>query len=215
MEIRIDTANDSPLELRAARALIDVLLGSTAVKAAPSPDVDADEPATDGHPTPKTDPDSIGNLDSAGTPWDERIHASTKTTNKDGTWTRRRNTPDDVFASVMAELSGTPAPTTPPAPEPTAAEAFTPPPAVVIPPVPSTAPTAAPAPVPAPAATTAAPAAVEIMKRVTAAQGKGRFDAAALAEVNAACNFATLADLFRASDDVRATFSAILASRGV
>ena len=53
------------------------------------------------------------------------------------------------------------------------------------------------------------------MKRVTAAQADGKFDAAALAEVNAACNFATLADLFRASDDVRATFSAILAGRGV
>jgi hypothetical protein len=43
-------------------------------------------------------------VDTAGLPWHERIHASTKTTNKDGTWSRRRNTPDATFDKVMAEL---------------------------------------------------------------------------------------------------------------
>lgn len=60
-------------------------------------------------------------LDSARLPWDERIHAGTKATNKDGTWSRRRNTPDDTYDAVMAELKGAPpAPTTvvPPPPPP-------------------------------------------------------------------------------------------------
>lgn len=43
-------------------------------------------------------------FDSNNMPWDERIHASTKTKNKDGTWKRGRNVDDAVFAAVEAEL---------------------------------------------------------------------------------------------------------------
>ncbi len=43
-------------------------------------------------------------LDSKGLPWDARIHASTKGTNADGAWKRRKNTPDEVTAAVEAEL---------------------------------------------------------------------------------------------------------------
>lgn len=45
-------------------------------------------------------------VDAAGTPWDERIHASTKTTVADGTWKKKRGVADEVYASVMAELTG-------------------------------------------------------------------------------------------------------------
>lgn len=45
-------------------------------------------------------------LDTAGIPWDERIHASTKTQTANGQWTRRRNTPDATYDAVMAELKG-------------------------------------------------------------------------------------------------------------
>lgn len=43
-------------------------------------------------------------LDSEGIPWDERIHSAQKTILADGTWRRRRGTPDGVFRQVTAEL---------------------------------------------------------------------------------------------------------------
>lgn len=48
---------------------------------------------------------NAGDFDAAGTPWDARIHASTKTTKADGTWTRRKNVSDVIYAATMAELS--------------------------------------------------------------------------------------------------------------
>jgi hypothetical protein len=56
--------------------------------------------------TPVTNPyDRTGvERDSAGIPWDDRIHASTKTKTANGAWTRRRNTDDALFDNVMAEL---------------------------------------------------------------------------------------------------------------
>lgn len=116
--------------------------------ATPAPDgypVDADSVPFAPAPPESLPPLPTQDRDTAGIPWDERIHASTKTTNRDGTWTRRRNTPDEVFDKVMAELkaantamtleaaAGLTAPTPEP-PQPSAAEAFTPPPSVVIPP---------------------------------------------------------------------------------
>lgn len=69
--------------------------------------------------------------DSAGIPWDERIHASTKTKTANGNWTRRRNTDDAVFNAVMAELKGG-------AKEATAQEAFTNPTPSAVPAPPAT-----------------------------------------------------------------------------
>ena len=42
--------------------------------------------------------------DTSGLPWDERIHAGSKTTKADGTWTRRRGVDDATYKSVEAEL---------------------------------------------------------------------------------------------------------------
>lgn len=59
-------------------------------------------------------------LDSNGLPWDERIHASTKTTNKDGSWKKLKGVDEATVTAVTAELKqlmGAPAPTvTAPAP---------------------------------------------------------------------------------------------------
>ena len=47
-------------------------------------------------------------LDSTGLPWDERIHASTKTKTQKGVWTARRGVNDEAFIkSVEAELRAT------------------------------------------------------------------------------------------------------------
>lgn len=56
---------------------------------------------------------SNAEFDSSGLPWDERIHAGTKGINADGTWKRRRNTSDDVFDAVTAELRALVAGSTP------------------------------------------------------------------------------------------------------
>jgi len=45
-------------------------------------------------------------IDKEGTPWDERIHSSSKKKTAKGVWSRRRNIPDDVFNRVKAEITG-------------------------------------------------------------------------------------------------------------
>lgn len=44
-----------------------------------------------------------GGVDSEGYPWDERIHASSRSTVADGTWRRKRGVDDALVASVRAE----------------------------------------------------------------------------------------------------------------
>lgn len=46
----------------------------------------------------------VGALDVKGLPWDERIHASTKAQNADGSWKKRRGVQDFVVEEVEAEL---------------------------------------------------------------------------------------------------------------
>ena len=54
-------------------------------------------------------------LDSAGLPWDERIHAGTKRQNADGSWTLKKGVDKELVAQVIEELKGTPVTTTAPA----------------------------------------------------------------------------------------------------
>jgi hypothetical protein len=43
-------------------------------------------------------------VDAEGLPWDERIHSGNKTKVQAGTWTRRRNIPDEYYESIRNEL---------------------------------------------------------------------------------------------------------------
>ena len=45
-------------------------------------------------------------LDSSGTMWDARIHASTRTKVQDGTWKMKRGVEPELMAQVLAELKG-------------------------------------------------------------------------------------------------------------
>lgn len=56
--------------------------------------------------TPITDSTNTGNIefDSAGVPWDERIHSGAKSKKNDGTWTKRKGVADALHTSVTAEL---------------------------------------------------------------------------------------------------------------
>lgn len=47
---------------------------------------------------------SYSTLDSAGLPWDARIHASSKVTNKDGTWRTKRGVDNTTIDQVNKEL---------------------------------------------------------------------------------------------------------------
>lgn len=66
--------------------------------------------------------------DSAGLPWDKRIHAETRARNADGTWRQRRNLDPAAKAAVEAELRGAPPmpPTAAPVPMPPTAAAGAP-----------------------------------------------------------------------------------------
>lgn len=57
-------------------------------------------------PAPQVTPTQVANaeLDKDGLPWDERIHAGTKTKTQKGIWTRKKGVEDSVFDAVIAEL---------------------------------------------------------------------------------------------------------------
>lgn len=66
-------------------------------------------------------------LDADGIPWDERIHASTKTQTKGGTWTKKRNVDEVEYGRIHAELQEQHSPAdegndVPPPPSDTSAE---------------------------------------------------------------------------------------------
>ena len=67
--------------------------------------------------TTDNDTDVTGQVDSAGFPWDERIHSGAKTTKADGTWTYKKGA-SSLVAAVEAELrakgAGVPVVTPPP-----------------------------------------------------------------------------------------------------
>lgn len=65
-------------------------------------------------PVVSADPVPTPELDSAGLPWDERIHAGTKRQNADGSWTLKKGVDKELVAQVIEELKGAPATTTAP-----------------------------------------------------------------------------------------------------
>ena len=66
-------------------------------------------------PVVAADPVTTPELDSAGLPWDERIHAGTKRQNADGSWTLKKGVDKELVAQVIEELKGAPVTTTAPA----------------------------------------------------------------------------------------------------
>ena len=66
-------------------------------------------------PVVASDPVPTPELDSAGLPWDERIHAGTKRQNADGSWTLKKGVDKELVAQVIEELKGEPVTTTEPA----------------------------------------------------------------------------------------------------
>lgn len=174
-------------------------------------------------PQPPLDGKVGSTLDTAGLPWDARIHAGTKATNKDGTWSRRRNTPDEVFAQVMAELksgglagvSSKPeyvegpdsAPQTspitalpPPPPSPNApAEAS----GTVVPPPPVTS-------TPGSSTTSGSITFPQLVIKITKAQTSKKIDAAKVTEFLGTFGFSSIKELGVASPDTIAAVNAMV-----
>lgn len=208
MKFEFDTVNDGALEAAALATALAVLHGPAVADALDNAlgrmEITGTPLAPDGHPfnvadhaarAAQTDtsaadafapgpetavlPVSDSALDTAGIPWDARIHAGTKTTNKDGTWSRRRNTPDATYDAVMAELKGAA-----PVQEANASEAFsdpTPSEALVAPVTagPSTVASPSSTVVPPPPPTTAGPVTFpQLMVKITKAQTAGTIDKA-------------------------------------
>lgn len=101
--------------------------GHTITVAHPNPVTATPTPPGDDTEETNANPPSV---DKNGLKWDERIHASTKTTNADGTWKKKRGVDDALVASVTAELTAgatpTPGATVTPTPTPTPGAVVTP-----------------------------------------------------------------------------------------
>lgn len=79
---------------------------STSLTAAPAAPTEV--PAVPVSTVPAVPVDTPADLDSAGCPWDARIHTSNKATIGDGTWRKKPGVDPALFESVKAELMGKP-----------------------------------------------------------------------------------------------------------
>lgn len=177
MKYQLIVSSDDPGDILRLLSTVSGSVVSAVMSTAPTPipNGGGDE-GDEGGPVVPLNP---GEVDSAGIPWDERIHTSTHAKNADGSWRRKRGVDDATFAALSAELkargiTATPAvpvaapapaapvpmPTPAPAPAPAAAPVAMAPTAAVPMPAPTPAPAPAPAaaPIPTPVPETPAPA---------------------------------------------------------
>ena len=181
-------------------------------------------PAITGEEDDEGDATDGSGVDSAGLPWDERIHSSSKKRGKDGTWNKRRGGPSGAELAAIenelrAKLTGAPppqpvavpAPVAPPAPMP-----VVPPMPTAVPEAPVPMPTAVPeAPVPMP---TAAPVELDFptfMQQIgpRLGEGEGQIGAAYLSTVCQSLGLNTMTDL-ALKPELIASFVAILQQGG-
>lgn len=148
-------------------------------------------------------------LDSAGYPWDERIHSSSRATNQDGTWRYRKGIGNDVKAAVEAELRGQPA--SPPAPAPAAPVAPQPPSSIA-----PTAPTPSPVPPASPPAApvTGLPPFPAFMTRMAPLAQAGKTSLTRIAEIAATLGVTTLPELAQQSHLIPTLEAMVMAEVG-
>lgn len=92
----VETVNDGMIDL-------PTHVSTGEVAAAPAP-ADTVTVMTTDAPAP------LGEVDASGRPWDERIHAGTKTKTAGGMWKKRKGVDATLYEQVMAEIA--PAPVT-------------------------------------------------------------------------------------------------------
>src|SRR5690606_17225438 len=109
MTVTITITDPTADESRAVRAYLDALHGGTA----PAPTLpnswtawqaETEEPEPQVTLSDDTGPSAADagapDFDSAGLPWDERIHASSRATVADGTWRKKRGVSPEEVAAV-------------------------------------------------------------------------------------------------------------------
>lgn len=216
MTVTITITDPTADESRAVRAYLDALHGGTCEKPTeqtrpvPEPAIEPDEPTS-------AEDAGAPDRDSAGLPWDARIHAASKATVADGTWRKKRGVSDEEVAAVEAELRGTDgaaeamsAPEVPQAPGgesvPTVTEVGT-----TGTDIPAS---AGDAPPPPPAAEAPSPSGtfLDVMKRVTASGLNA--DAAKRTELLSAVGLKSLMDLSKQPDKI-AEFMAVMDAEGL
>lgn len=239
MKIEVDLANDSRPQIIAAAKFIlehtgyvaertDVPVPTVQVITAPPPAAVFQAPAFSDNapPPPPPPPQAFGiDLDSAGLPWDGRIHSSSRAKLDDGTWRQKRGVDKTLLATVNAELQGVmsipvPQPQVALTPEAAFVAAVVPPPfaapvessAPLIPPPPATIPPPPTAGItPAGVATTASPSSPAVgatslatfptlMKLVTAEFAAKRVTQATINEAIAAVGLPSLPMLSQRPD---------------
>lgn len=128
-------------------------VGSPPMPSAPIQTADDDDDGDPGIPTGSS-------TDSTGLPWDERIHASTRTQTAKGVWKKRKSVDDATMQAVEAELRGASQPqaSAPAMPAPVAMPMMPVVPTAAPVAMPMSMPVAQPEPEPMPVAIAAAPA---------------------------------------------------------
>lgn len=160
-------------------------------------------------PPPSANASAGSTFDSAGVPWDERIHSSGRTLVKDGTWRRKGGISDDEFNRVMAELKG--APPIPPAPVP-AAPVAPPPPSSTAPVEPTPPPAPPVSPVTAPV--NSLPPFPAFMTRMMPFQAAGKITLARISEIAQSCGVAALPALAGSPELIPTVEAMIMAEVG-
>lgn len=100
------SADASATVIERAHATIDAFFGritnATLAELAPAAAADHVTATIEQHAAPAHS--GPVELDADGLPWDERIHASTKTKTQKNQWTKRKGADDATIAHVLAEL---------------------------------------------------------------------------------------------------------------
>lgn len=142
-----DVARQQKLDIESAGATPTIPFGAPATAgvepstiAPPAPPVSSvpspPAPAPAAPPAPTGPQETAPVLDAKGMRWDERIHASTKSTNADGTWRYKRGvhpvTISEVEKNLKLEFPSDSPPAPPAAPPPPPAPAPAPAPATIV-----------------------------------------------------------------------------------
>lgn len=202
--IRITVTNPAehkPQELRTLALYLqsaaeDIEAGRVSAEPAlPNPLAFADAPgASDPEPETAGASAELPTFDANGLPWDERIHASSKALNADGTWRYKRGGDLAERATVEAELRGAAEPVDdiPPPPVEEPADDIPPPP-------------------PAEPEEAAAPVVTvgDVFKRITGLQKEGKLPQAELNMALEIVGMASTGDIMKAADRAAEVLAAI------
>lgn len=193
--IRITVTNPAehmPQELRTLALYLQSAAEDIEAGRLPNPLASADAPgASDPEPEPASASAELPTFDANGLPWDERIHASSKALNADGTWRYKRGGDLAERATVEAELRGA-ADDIPPPPVEEPADDIPPPP-------------------PAEPEEAAAPVVTvgDVFKRITGLQKGGKLPQAELNMALEIVGMASTGDIMKAADRAAEVLAAI------